>query len=107
MAASEELLGLLHNIVAEDLIRRIRGVEVKNEAGEVTGVIAASASDIANAIKLLKDNAITCKPAADNAMGRLAQQLAQREAGVPVSAADAEDLRAALNDVGHSAMRPN
>ena len=58
MAASEELLGLLHNIVAEDLIRRIRGIEVKNEAGEVTGVIAASASDIANAIKRAREMAL-------------------------------------------------
>lgn len=107
MAASEELLGILHNIVTEDLIRRIEGIEVKNEEGVVTGRIAASASDIANAIKMLKDNNITCKPAADNALGALARSLAKREAGVPVSPADAAELKAALDDVGHSAMRAN
>lgn len=45
MAASEELLGLLHDVVAQDLIKRL-------SSGEAT------AAEINAAIKFLKDNGI-------------------------------------------------
>lgn len=45
MAASEELLGLLHDAVAQDLIKRI-------QSGDAT------AAEIGAAIKFLKDNNI-------------------------------------------------
>lgn len=45
MAAKEELLGALHEAVAQDLLRRLNSGE-------------ATASDVSNAIKFLKDNGI-------------------------------------------------
>lgn len=67
MAASEELLGLLHNEIAKDLLRRI-------QSGE------ASAADIANALKMCKDNAITCAPSPTNPTGQLAEALGKHSA---------------------------
>lgn len=46
--ATEDLLSILHNAIAEDLLRRI-------EAGE------ASAADLSVAVKFLKDNGIDCE----------------------------------------------
>ena len=62
MAASEELLGRLHSIVADDLIRRIN-------TGEAT------AQELAQAIKFLKDNGIEALPEANDKLQNLADKL--------------------------------
>lgn len=62
MRASEELLGELHGAVAQDLLRRIR-------SGEATG------TDIANALKMLKDNGIEVIPTKGSALGDLLDQI--------------------------------
>ena len=62
MAASIELLGELHGLVATELTRRI-------QSGEAT------AADIAQAIKLLKDNNISAIPTDNNPLGKLVDNL--------------------------------
>ncbi len=65
MAASIELLGELHSLVATELTRRI-------QSGEAT------AADIAQAIKLLKDNNISAIPTDNNPLGKLVDNLKQK-----------------------------
>jgi len=65
MAASVELLDLLHQAVGEQLLAKI-------QSGEAT------ASDFAQAIKFLKDNGIEAIPTGNNALGALQGTLAQR-----------------------------
>lgn len=62
MAASEELLGLLHEAVATDLLKRVTSGE-------------ATPQELAQAIKLLKDNGIEALPTENNKLGKLAQSL--------------------------------
>lgn len=62
MAATEKLLGLLHDAVAQDLLARITGGE-------------ATAADLNAAIKFLKDNNIEALPTEDNSLGKLAEAL--------------------------------
>jgi ABC-type Zn uptake system ZnuABC Zn-binding protein ZnuA len=64
MAASEELLGLLHDAVAQDLIRRL-------QSGEAT------AAEISAAIKFLKDNGIEAVATEDSALKDLSESLPQ------------------------------
>lgn len=90
MAASEGTLGLLHEAVATALMERIA-------AGEAT------ASDISNAIKMLKDNNITCTPSDDNELGELETLLT----GKPVGKATQADLDAALDAAEFSTSRVN
>lgn len=65
MAATVEALGNLHELVTRELTRRI-------ESGEAT------AADLAQAIKLLKDNGITAVPTDNNPLGRLVVSLKER-----------------------------
>lgn len=65
MPASEEVLGRLHELVAIELTRRI-------ESGEAT------AADIAQALKMLKDNNISAIPTGDNGLGQLVGSLKDR-----------------------------
>ena len=65
MAANEGSMGMLHDLLARQLIAKI-------ESGE------ASASELAVAAKFLKDNNITCLPTEDNAIGELEEKLKQR-----------------------------
>jgi len=65
MPASVDVLGKLHELVATELTRRI-------QSGE------ASAADIAQAIKLLKDNNITAIPTDNNPLGQLVGSLKDR-----------------------------
>lgn len=65
MPASQDVLGRLHELVAEELTRRI-------QSGEAT------AADIAQAIKLLKDNNISAIPTGDNGLGQLVGSLRER-----------------------------
>lgn len=62
MAASEDLLGLIHAAVADDLLRRITSGE-------------ATPQEIAQAIKFLKDNGIEAVPQANDKLGKLAKSL--------------------------------
>lgn len=65
MPATTEALGNLHDLVTQELTRRI-------ESGKAT------AADIAQAIKLLKDNGITAVPTDNNPLGRLVVSLKER-----------------------------
>jgi len=65
MAATSEALGNLHELVTWELTRRI-------ESGEAT------AADIAQAIKLLKDNGISAVPTDNNPLGKLMGSLKDR-----------------------------
>ena len=65
MTATTEALGNLHDLVTRELTRRI-------ESGEAT------AADLAQAIKLLKDNEITAIPTDNNPLGRLVVSLKDR-----------------------------
>lgn len=81
--ASENELGALHGIVARSLAERIASGE-------------ATASDYANAIKLLKDNNITC--AADENDELAALKNALQGGGAPTET----DIAAALEQVEFS-----
>lgn len=65
MAASIDQLGALHALVADELTRRI-------QSGEAT------AADIAQAIKLLKDNNISAIPTDNNPLGQLVHNLKEK-----------------------------
>lgn len=78
MSATENELGALHALVAKALADKIA-------AGEAT------ASDFSNAIKLLKDNNITCEVREDNALGDLQKELEAKSPNL-----DQADLTAAL-----------
>lgn len=84
--ASEGELGGLHGIVARYLAEKIASGE-------------ATASDVSNAIKLLKDNNITCDVNEDNDLGKLQRALDEKSAGKPV---DDTDLAAALEQIDFS-----
>ena len=62
MAASEKLLGLIHEAVADDLLRQI-------QSGEVTPQV------LAQAIKFLKDNGIEAVPTDNDKLNRLVDSL--------------------------------
>lgn len=65
MAATSDLLGELHELVATALLGRIKSGE-------------ATAAEFAQAIKLLKDNNITAIPTSDNGLGQLVGSLKER-----------------------------
>lgn len=65
MPASIDQLGELHSLVATELTRRI-------QSGEAT------AADIAQAIKLLKDNNISAIPTDNNPLGKLVDNLKEK-----------------------------
>lgn len=77
--ATEELLSKLHGAVATELLRRV-------ETGE------ASPADIAQAVKLLKDNGIEVIVTPTNPLGKLAGVLPfKRPAGLPSEDDDARE----------------
>lgn len=86
--ASEQIVGELHALLAEELAARIRGVEQVedqlNEEGEVIGqkrtMLKASAAELAVARGFLKDNNITADASQSSAVAELEQALAQRKA---------------------------
>lgn len=73
MAASEELLGKLHDMVASDLLRRI-------ETGEAT------AQELAQAIKFLKDNGIEAIPVENGKLQALTDMLPNFDPEEPIHA---------------------
>jgi ABC-type Zn uptake system ZnuABC Zn-binding protein ZnuA len=62
MAATEELLGLLHDAVAQDLLEKIK-------AG------TATPAEISTAVKFLKDNGIEAVPTENSKLRNLADSL--------------------------------
>ena len=68
MAASEELLGLLHEAVADDLLQRFR----KAATGDGEPLTPA---EISQAIKFLKDNGIEAVAGENDKLGKLAESL--------------------------------
>ena len=60
--APEKRLGDLHTLIAEQLITKVASGE-------------ATAAEMANAIRFLKDNGIEALPTHDNALGRLVDAL--------------------------------
>lgn len=79
--ASEGELAALHAVIAKHLKEKI-------ESGE------ASASDVSNAIKMLKDNNITCAPTEGKDLDKLGSLLKDRSAAL-----DQTDLSAALEQL--------
>lgn len=65
MAADIDLLNLLLELTAKDLVNRI-------ESGEATS------ADMANALRLLKDNDVTITIKDSDALGELHEKLARR-----------------------------
>jgi len=62
MSATEELLGRLHDAVAQDLLTKIQDG-------------SASPAEISTAVKFLKDNGIEAIPAAKSLLGDLSRSL--------------------------------
>lgn len=62
MAATEELLGMLHDAVASQLLTKVLSGE-------------ATPAEISVAVKFLKDNGIEALPTASNHLGNLAKSL--------------------------------
>ena len=62
MSASQEILAMLHDEVAKDLIRKVTSGE-------------ASASELSVAVKFLKDNGIEALAVADSPLANLAASL--------------------------------
>jgi hypothetical protein len=62
MAATEELLGRLHDAVASSLLEKVLSGE-------------ATPAELSTAVKLLKDNGIEAIPTENNKLGRLAKSL--------------------------------
>jgi len=87
MSASEKDLGDLHSALATALTARVSSAE-------------APAADLAVAARFLKDNGITCTPAADNALGELEKQLEAKRSRAKLSAQDKADI-ARVADVTH------
>jgi len=86
VAATEKVLGALHEKVATVLIDALDGEELPGyedpETGEVLEAkrIAPSAAIIAAATKFLKDNEITCVRDQGNALGALESKMEERRA---------------------------
>ena len=62
MSASEELLGRLHDAVAEDLLNKVTSGD-------------ATPAEISAAIKFLKDNNIEADPTPDSTLDKLSEAL--------------------------------
>lgn len=71
MAATEELLGLLHEAVTDDLLRRFK--EAKENPLDPEKQLTPQ--EIAQAIKFLKDNGIEALPEASNKLNNLAKEM--------------------------------
>lgn len=87
--ASEDALADLHRVVAEQLSARVAGG-------------TATASDISNAIKFLKDNNISCTPGASSALDELQRELekASARSGKPqINPQDEVDLEDSMRQL--------
>lgn len=103
MAANETVLGKLHDAVAKVLTEAMQGQQVEGYIDPDTGeavegqVIPPSAALITVAAKFLKDNNITCEPAADNELGALQKIMEDRQKNLRGAKLDAAD-RAAVSE---------
>lgn len=88
--ASESELGLLHGAVAKFLRTKLEGED-------------ATASDVTNALKMLKDNNITCTADENSELSELEKALEKRSAMVP----DETDLSAALEQLKFTDQKVN
>lgn len=82
MAATEDALGTLHQVVAQVLGQRLTADD-------------CSAADLNAAIKFLKDNNITASPKASKHL----EELQEAVEGQGIDPADDEELRAALENL--------
>jgi ABC-type Zn uptake system ZnuABC Zn-binding protein ZnuA len=73
MAASEELLGLLHDAVAQDLLTKIKDG-------------TATPAEISTAVKFLKDNGIEAVAAENSKLKNLADSLPEFDEEEPLHA---------------------
>lgn len=76
MAATDKVLGDLHEAVARALIRAI---ESRVDGDGIP--IYPSAAELGAAITFLKNNNVTCVPTDDNALGELQKKLEQKQHG--------------------------
>ena len=71
MAATEELLGMLHDSLASDLLRRFK--EAKENPNDLDKQL--SPQELNQVRQFLKDNDITAIPAKGSALDQLAEQM--------------------------------
>ncbi len=76
MAATDKVLGDLHNAVARALIRAIEGYTDKEG-----NPVYPTAAEMGAAITFLKNNNITCVATDDNALGELQRKLQEKQHG--------------------------
>lgn len=91
--ASDELLGMVHGLLAQRFIAQLNA---KDETGAPAPLAAA---EVANILRMLKDNNITCGVGGDNELDELLRSLNTRKQNV--KAADDKDLSNALAQMGH------
>lgn len=92
MAANETTLSTLHEVLATDLIQRIKGVEITDSEGKVT-TLRASAAELSVAAAFLKNNNVTSAPEEDGAVAELTQMMkAKRARRVPILADSLEQM---------------
>ena len=86
-AASEDVLGELHFLVASDFVSLMKGevieelAETNKETGEVRIVerkVRRTAADVANILTLLKQSNITCAANKGSAVSKLKEIMEQR-----------------------------
>lgn len=95
MAAPENVLGGVHEAIATRMLARLADPDAD-----------ISAAEMSNMLKFLKDNNITCAPAADNALGEMEAMLAKRNQRKPSGAMPTE-LKEAIAELGHTNLRVN
>ncbi len=85
MAATEDILGKLHELTAQQMIEMLKeGVPVEDKVtGEVTRA-PVPAPYLATIVKFLKDNGIEALPAENETLGKLANSLPDFSADVPL-----------------------
>lgn len=78
MAATEQLLGLIHEATASHFLNRFKEAQ---EGGE-----PLTPQELAQVIKFLKDNGIEALPTDNNKLGKLAQTLPNFDEEEPLHA---------------------
>lgn len=78
MAASESILGNLHERLAETYLDLLKGRPVFDEAGEEVGRIPLGAADLQAINKFLKDNDITCAPDDSGKLAEIEERMRER-----------------------------
>lgn len=76
-AANEELMGMLHADVAHTLIDQLKGIEIRDDDGEVIGK-TIDPRILSSAITFLNNNKVTMNPYVAEALSEIQQKLADR-----------------------------